>query len=627
MRPFWPRLIAGGLVALAALMSVAPALAAPGDTTRVSVAGDGTQASGLSRDPKTSADGRYVAFWSSASNLVPDDTNNREDVFVHDRETGTTERVSVATGPSPGNQANHLSTDPSISADGRYVAFVSVASNLVAGDTDGKSDVFVHDRQTDTTQRVSVISGGAQKNGDVATTAISADGRFVGFISNSTNLVAGDTNDSFDVFLHDRQLGTTERVSVASDETQGNSVSFSPSISADGRYVAFSSSATNLDPGGTDGGFQDVLVRDRQTGTTARVNIATDGSPGNEGALRPSISADGRYVAFISADTNLVADDTNDGDDVFVHDRQTATTERVSVATDGTQGNNFSEAGDFSTASISADGRYVVFSSEATNLVAGDTNGSYDVFVHDRQLRTTQRVNIGAGGTQGNNTDVFVRTAISADGSFVAFDSNASNLVTGDTNGVVDIFVHEPAAVAVVQHALSVSKAGTGSGTVTSSPAGISCGADCTESYNDGTLVTLTASPAAGSAFTGWSGSGCSGTGSCILEMDADNSVSATFTANPDTTPPGTEITSGPPKSTRKTKATLKFAGTDNVTAPAGLEFECKLDGKPFKPCDSPKTYARLKLGRHTFQVRATDASGNTDRTPAKKRWKVVDRP
>src|SRR5437016_7692670 len=414
-------------------------------TERVSVASGGTEGNGASLSSALSADGRFVAFDSDASDLVAGDTNGVSDVFVHDRQTGTIERVSVASGGAQGNGSSGLigfAFPPALSADGRFVAFHSAATNLVTGDTNGAADVFVHDRQTGTTERVSVASGGTQSNAASLGSALSADGRFVAFQSDATNLVAGDTNGATDVFVRDRQTGMTERVSVASDGTQANNVSSSPALSADGRFVAFQSDATNLVAGDTNGAT-DVFVHDRQTGATERVSVASGGgTQGNRNSggffAFPALSADGRLVAFQSAATNLVADDTNGATDVFVHDRQTGTTERVSVASGGSQGNGFN-AGPV----VSAAGRFVAFHSTATNLVAGDTNGATDVFVHDRQTGTTERASIAPGGTQGN--DSTAGPALSADGLLVAFHSTATNLVAGDANGAYDVFVHDRA--------------------------------------------------------------------------------------------------------------------------------------------------------------------------------------
>jgi len=403
-----------------------------GTTTRVSVSTDGTQGNDLSDTPRISADGRYVVFESWASNLVSGDTNGTDDIFVRDQQTGQTSRVSIAT---DGTQGNGGVDRPTISADGRYVVFRSAASNLVSGDTNSRPDIFVRDRQTNQTSRVSVATNGTQGNDYSDEPAISSDGRYVVFESWASNLVSGDTNGQQDVFIRDRQTGQTSRVSVATNGTQGNGGSYWSTISADGRYVAFVSSASNLVSGDTNG-QQDVFIRDQQLGQTSRVSVATNGTQGNDGSYRTTISADGRYVAFASYASNLVNGDTNGYLDVIVRDRQTGQTSRVSVATDGAQGNDLSDR-----PSISADGRYVVFESWASNLVSGDTNGQQDVFIHDRQTGQTSRVSIATNGTQGNGGSYW--STISGDGRYVAFASSASNLVSGDTNGVYDVFVHD----------------------------------------------------------------------------------------------------------------------------------------------------------------------------------------
>ncbi|MCE7949327.1 MAG: hypothetical protein DYG88_18055, partial [Chloroflexi bacterium CFX4] len=400
------------------------------DIQRVSIASNGTQGNNVSLLAAISGDGRFAAFASSASNLVSGDTNNAFDVFVHDRQTGQTTRVSVA---SDGTQGNGNSNRAVISTDGRFVAFSSAATNLVGGDTNSREDVFVHDRQTGQTTRVSVASDGTQGNEHSIRPAISADGRYVAFLSTATNLVSGDTNGVDDVFVHDRQTGQTIRVSIASNGTQANSNSFRSSISADGRYIAFTSVASNLVSGDTNG-VEDVFVHDRQTGQTTRVSVASDGTQGNNISSESTISANGRYVAFESFASTLVSGDTNGVRDIFVHDRQTGQTRRVSVVSNGAQANAES-----ANAAISADGRYMVFESFATNLVSGDTNGVSDVFVHDRQTGRTNRISVALGDAQGNDTSR--RSAISADGRFVVFESFASNLVSGDTNTLIDIFV------------------------------------------------------------------------------------------------------------------------------------------------------------------------------------------
>ena len=311
--------LAGAMVLPVALLFRArPVLAAAPVVSiqRVSLSSRGSEGNGdCGYWASISADGRYVAFQSLASNLVLNDTNDVDDIFVHDRQTGQTTRVSLSSGGSEGN--GHC-WDASISADGRYVAFHSLASNLVPDDTNGESDVFVHDRQTGETARVSLSSGGTEGNSSSGSPSISADGRYVAFVSLATNLVPGD-NKFWDTFVHDRQTGQTTRVSMSSGGKKGNGGSGNPSISADGRYVAFNSDATNLVPGDTNG-VVDVFVHDRQTGQTVRVSLSWDGSEGNDASCNPSISADGRYVAFWSDATNLVPDDTNGFPDIFVQD-------------------------------------------------------------------------------------------------------------------------------------------------------------------------------------------------------------------------------------------------------------------------------------------------------------------
>ncbi|MEG5040385.1 MULTISPECIES: calcium-binding protein [unclassified Microcoleus] len=347
--------------------------------TRVSVDSAGNQAIGFSFRPSISADGRFVTFGSLASNLVPGDTNSTDDSFVRDLLTNTTTRVSV---DSAGNQANNnFFGVASISADGRFVAFSSLASNLVPGDTNNRSDIFVRDLLTNTTTRVSVDSAGNQGNDGSSIgsffPSISADGRFVAFSSDASNLVPGDTNSTDDIFVRDLSTNTTTRVSVDSAGNQGIGESSDASISADGRFVAFSSFVRNLVPGDTNAS-RDIFVRDLLTNTTTRVSVDSAGNQGNDGSSNPSISADGRFVAFESDASNLVPGDTNNDRDIFVRDLSTNTTTRLSVSGTGNQGNGYSTL-----PSISADGRFVAFSSDAPDLVPGDTNASRDIFVSD----------------------------------------------------------------------------------------------------------------------------------------------------------------------------------------------------------------------------------------------------
>jgi Tol biopolymer transport system component len=434
-----PRRITG---ALACGLTIAAALGASlpawgqGTTKRVSVGPNGRQSNDISWGPVLSADGRFAAFASKATNLVPGDTNNETDVFVRDRRTGKTERASVGPNGIQGNSPpwSFSPGSSALSADGRFVAFGSDATNLVPGDTNGEADVFVHDRRTRKTERVSVGPGGGQGNDWSSSPTLSADGRFVAFYAEATNLVPGDTNNQWDVFVRDRRTGKTERVSLGPSGVQSNGSNYAPVLSADGRFVAFYSDASNLVPGDTNG-EADVFVHDRRTGKTERVSVGPGGGQGNGESFSPSLSADGRFVAFQSYATNLVPGDTNNTSDVFVRDRGTGTTERVSVGPGGVQADGTS----FDT-ELSADGRFVAFASDASNLVSDDTNGMNDVFVHDRQTRKTERVSVGQRSVQGNRGSI--DPALSADGRVAAFYSSADNLVQGDTNSEADVFVH-----------------------------------------------------------------------------------------------------------------------------------------------------------------------------------------
>jgi Tol biopolymer transport system component len=410
---------------------------ARGQTILVSRHTDGTQGGTASLLPSISADGRYVAFASGSSNLVNSDENGTEDIFVHDRLTGQTSLVSRHTN---GAQGNGKSSEPSISADGRFIAFRSEASNLADGALNRQINIFVHDRQTGQTTLVSRHNNGTQGNGASLRPSISASGRFVAFDSASTNLVDGDTNERVDIFVHDLQTGQTSRVSRHTNGTQTNENSMFPSISADGRFVAFNSRASNLVDSDMNG-VADIFIHDRQTGVTNLVSRHTNGRQGNADCIWASISADGRLIAFDSWSFTLVDGDTNMSSDVFVHDRQTGQTTRVSRHGYGTQGN-----GESKQPAISADGRFVTFRSVASNLVDSGTVNCpsefcFDIFVHDRHTGWTTLVSRHTNGTPGDYQSW--TSSISANGRFVAFDSFATNLVDNDSNRNYDVFVHD----------------------------------------------------------------------------------------------------------------------------------------------------------------------------------------
>lgn len=331
---------------------------------RVSVASSGVQGDGRSKLPSISGDGRYVAFESTADNLVASDTNGASDVFVHDRTTGTTERVSVSSAGAEGTLESMAAT---ISADGRYVAFLSRASNLAAGTFDG-IDVYVRDRQTSTTSRV-MANSSTNAALDEETPRISANGRFVVLTSWDSGLVGNDLNGNSDVFLRDLQLGTTGWIS-ASLVTSGWGGGFKADVSSDGNRVAFESTNGYMEMG-VEHGNVNIFVKNTSNGDLLRV---TDG---NRTSSSPSISDDGRFVAFLSLATDLVNGDTSDVyRDAFVQDTQTGANHRLSVSAEGDEGND-----DVIDVTISGDGHFAAFSGGSNNLVPNDTNASFDVFV------------------------------------------------------------------------------------------------------------------------------------------------------------------------------------------------------------------------------------------------------
>ncbi len=348
---------------------------ATGTTELVSLAWNGAQGDDDSLEPELSADGRWVTFFSYATNLVRGDTNAKPDIFVRDTLLGTTELVSVGVGGAIDDGGNRY---PTISHDGRFVAWESLSTNLVPGDTNAQRDIFVRDRLLGTTTRVSVASDGSQGNGDSSDANLSGDGRYVAFESDATNLVPGDTNGLTDVFVHDLSTGTTTRVSVSATGTQALQPSNDPYLSADGRFIAFDSRASTLVPGDNNGQI-DVFVKDMLSGALERCSVDSSGVEADWDCYDPVLSADGQTLVFFSLASNLVAGDTNGAEDIFLHERTSGLTERVSVGDAGQQGDGvcFYPA-------LSADGRLVAFDSVSTNLVPGDLNGTRDIFLRER---------------------------------------------------------------------------------------------------------------------------------------------------------------------------------------------------------------------------------------------------
>ncbi|MBW4659467.1 MAG: PD40 domain-containing protein [Drouetiella hepatica Uher 2000/2452] len=423
--------------------------------------------------PVLSANGRFLAFAYDLGNLVPNDpAGEGSDVFLLDLVTKQIQLVSISSQGANGDRFAFYDSI-SISGDGRYVAFASDATNLVPSDLNGETDVFVRDILTGTTTLASVSSNGSQLAANTRDfnlrPAISANGQFVAFQSEANNLVSNDTNnDDQDIFVRDLRAGTTTRVSVNSRGEQSkpwnriaSADSRSPSISGDGRFVAFESNAINLDSRDTGANNFDIFVHDRQTSQTQQVSVNSQGSVAvgessqettigfskTSGSSNAVISANGRYVVFQSGATNLIPNDNNDRVDIFRHDLQTGETGLVSVGLNGSLANAGSRIGFSRNGAISSDGRYVVFQSLASNLVPNDVNNALDVFVRDMVAGTTERVSVNSNGQEavgGRPATASGDGTISDDGRYIAFLSQSANLVDDVSAPLgVDIYLRD----------------------------------------------------------------------------------------------------------------------------------------------------------------------------------------
>lgn len=423
---------AGGAALLAATLPATTAFATtdrPESTTeRISVSSAEREASMGFKFPERvalSGDGRYALFSSTSPDLVRGDTNGEDDIFLRDRKRGTTVRVSVGTG---GRQANAGSSSADLSADGRHVAFETAATNLGGRVRPDSLNVYVRDVRAGVTRLATVGLGGRPANQPSFFPSLSGDGRYVAFQSAASNLVRGDTNGMEDVFVRDLRTGRTERVSlVAGRQVAGPSSQ--PQISDDGRVVLFMADVNRDDHGA-------LYVRDRAKGTTRLVAAQVPGSTHHVTLTAWSLSGNGRYVTF-GTEAPLVGSDTNFEYDVYRYDLRTGRTELVSLGAGGQQGNAYSDV-----SALSRDGRWVAFASAASNLVAGDTNGAVDTFLRDMRTGTTRRVSVSSTGAQANaDSSYSLDLAIAGDGRSVAFGSFATNLVPGDRNDSPDVFV------------------------------------------------------------------------------------------------------------------------------------------------------------------------------------------
>ena len=578
------------VVAAFLVVAQGSALAAPNDLTLSSRATGGAKANGVASTSATrqfSANGRLVVFMSRATNLSPDDTDINNDVYVRDLVTGTTTLLSRATGAT-GVKGNLDSVAPTISADGARVAFFSKASNLDPTDTDQDDDVYVRDLQTNTTTLVSRATGVAGPKGDdqSLSPSISADGTKVSFSSFAGLDPADDESiRRLDVYLRNLSSATTTLVSRATGASgaKGNGASFLSSISSDGTKIAFTSVATNLNAADSDSS-NDVYLRDLSANTTTLLSRANgaSGAKGNGASGFPTISADGQEVAFESSSTNLAAADTDFFNDIYVRDIGANTTTLASRASGaaGPSGN-----GSHLLASISADGTRVAFQTSSTNLAPADTDATSDIYVRDLASQTTTLESCSSGtyGAKGNADSA--GAVMAPDGSKVGFVSSASNLDPADPDGNSDVFQRELGSGCQLA-TLTVTKSGSGSGTVTSTPAGINCGSVCSAPFGGGTVVTLTATPDGGSELGGFSGAGCTGT-TCQVTMSDNRSVDARFDPEGSNPPDGPGPGPGPPAQDvtapeveLQAKKKQAAGKTLKVTAASDEACELELTGK-----------------------------------------------
>jgi hypothetical protein len=418
------------LLAFVITLFAGPVAGNSAKTKRVSVKGGGGESTGEVRfGVATSADGKLVVFQSSGSDLVKGDTNRANDLFIKNLKSGRIGRISVR---DRGGQANAGSSQPSISDSGRFVAFRSSASDLVPGDRNNTLDIFLRDRKNARTLLISKSTKGVASDSGSFEPDISVNGQFITYYSIGTTLVPGDTNGFTDVFVYNRKSKKTSRISRSFDGGQANEDSSQAVISGNGRFVAFTSDASNLVRGDRNRDT-DVFVYDRWKETTELVSVSSTGVQGDRNSFDPDISANGRYVVFQSWAGNLVNGDTNEVPDIFRHDRKTGKTVRVSVGPNGRQAD-----GDSTMASISANGRWIAFESSAPDLIRRDTNASRDVFVRDMKTKKTRRVSLRNGGGQAEFGGRY--PALSADARFIAFTSASSDIVGRDRNGNTDAF-------------------------------------------------------------------------------------------------------------------------------------------------------------------------------------------
>ena len=420
------------LVGAAFLSAWASPTLAAGTTERINVGPHGEQADGDSFEASVSAHGRIVAFFAASDNIIPGGPSDTSaGILVRDRLTGTTVRADVS---PTGGPADNFGEEPLVSRNGRTVAFVSYASNLVANTTNGLGNVFLRDLLTGATTRASLGSGGQQPDRNCQLAALSADGQVVAFTTSATNLTPLSGRFYVNLYVRDLATGTTTLETPSRRGGLANAPTFEASLSGNGRFLAFASYAHNLVRATRLGHHQNVFLRDRRKGRTVLVSATPDGGEGNGISFGPFVTDDGATVAFSSFATDLVPGGTSGQGDVFLRHVRTGATERVRFTT----GDVEPDSGVF-LADMTPDGRFLLVRSSAGNLVPNDTNSDNDFFLFDRVSQSLARVNVGNDGAQANSVTDDAR--LSADGGTVVFSSLASNLAPNDTNDHHDIFV------------------------------------------------------------------------------------------------------------------------------------------------------------------------------------------
>jgi hypothetical protein len=413
-----------------AMLMVSADAASP-KTRLMSPRSNGGDGNGVSQGyiDNLSNNGRYAAFESVATNLVVDDENELQDIFVHNIKTGKTRRVSIT---SDGDEVtDESSSAPALSGNGRRVAFISDSEDLVGGDNNEVTDIFVHNLETRKTKRVSVSSNGDegdQPAGDQPD--VSRNGRFVAFHTTS-QLVGKDNNDDADIYVRDLRERRTHLVSIHSNGdavTDGESIY--PQISENGRFIVFNSSSSELINSDANG-VVDVFIHDRQTGRTRRVSVNSNGNEVARDSQYPQVSADGRIISFDSTGGFVSADD-NDVSDVYVHNRETG---RTKLVTRGHNGGSTDQESSYT--SLSPNGRMIGFYSYATNLIANDPDGDYSAYVYDRVTKKIRMVDRDSSGDPGDGLSYVI--GMSGDGRMVLFASEAGHAQV-DENDVNDVY-------------------------------------------------------------------------------------------------------------------------------------------------------------------------------------------